>query len=383
MAVECPFDLTNKRQVIEFEETDPYNPHNIVKGYINRRQGQLYGALWITHINGEKCEQLIYSAPKQHYPFNKDKNGIREWEFPECDYVELYEKLDGTCIISYVYKDCNDAHYLTFKTRLRPFLGEGKYGNFFQLWNEMLEKYPSINNLCSKNYTYNFVFELYGKRNKILIDYDVSLDTKLIFIVDRNDGRISPPTKLVKGLPVLKVWGELEYGDIDSEDYLDIQKNLEDDLIVDEENKILKGMEGLVWYFIKDNCAKQIECKPPSILKYHWSGDAIPYESIFITVINAFENFDEPTFDDVVELLLEEFDESKIEKSNVRIKKILKSVFFDKKLQYKLAEDYKKHGFNINEDKVTCMRWFGVHYPKDLSTKIYQLLKSYEDKKSD
>jgi len=381
----CPFDLTNKNQIIEFEEIDPYNPQNIVKGYINRRQGHLYGSLWITHVNDKECSQLIYSAPKQHYPFdNQDK-----WIFPECDYVDIYEKIDGTCVISYTYRDHDDNIFLTFKTRLRPFLGKGKYGNFFELWNEMLEKYPVIK-IYVLDTKYNYVFELYGKRNKILIDYEIPLDAKLLFKINTSNGYIFPPDleNLISNLDIPSLetrgmlTGWLDYNnDGKKSRYQIIQDELEKGLQIDEENKIMKGMEGYVWYFMKDKHAIQIKCKPPTVLKYHWSGDAIPYESIYTTVYNAFENFDEPKFDDVVGLLLEEFDVGKIEKSRVRIEKILGKLLFDKKYQSKLAEDYKRMNFDINKDKATCMRWFGQNYPKSEAKRIYNLLKQYEEKK--
>ena len=158
--MEIPFDITNKNQIIKFEEIDPYNKLNIIKGYVNRRQSKTYGSLYITHVNDKPVEQIIFSSPKMHYPF--DKNG--KWEFPESNTVELYEKIDGTNVVSFVYKDAQGNQYLSFKTRLRPFLGEGKFGNFKALWDEMLDMYPEILNQCfdqSRNYS----FELYGKRN--------------------------------------------------------------------------------------------------------------------------------------------------------------------------------------------------------------------------
>jgi len=375
--MKCPFDLKNKKQVIRFEEIDPYNPQNLVKGYINRRQGNLYGSLYITHINGNPKYQLIYSAPKQHYPFDKSIKEEKVYKFPEYDYIELYEKLDGTCIISYRYTD-GKKWYRTYKTRLRPFLGTGKYGNFYELWNEMLERYPIIKEECNDAGDYNYVFELYGKRNKILIDYDIPLDTKLLFVIDGNGNIISPDGTDGVKVPTHSALEILE--DIDEEKYINIQNKLEEDLIIDEENKIMKGKEGYVMYFIKDGYCKQIKNKPPSVLKYHWSGDAIAYESIYTTVINAFENFDSPTYDNIVELLAEEFDENKIQKSNIRINKLLDKITFEKKLQFKLSEDYKKLGVNINEDKRTVMRWFGKNYPKSQAKIIYNLLKQYEDK---
>lgn len=376
--MECPFDLKNKRQIIEFNEIDPFNPKNTVKGFINRRQGHLYGSLWITHVNGKKCKQLIYSAPKQGYPFNKQK---KEWIFPNYDEVELYEKLDGTCIISYTYFNADGKMFLTYKTRLRPFLGTGKYGNFYSLWNEMRDKYPDIDKLCLDEY-HNYVFELYGKRNKILIDYDTPLDTKLIFIINSFNGDIYPPNQFGFDENVPKNIGWKENITNDIEDYLKWQERLENSLDIDEENQIMKGKEGLVIYYLKDGHAVQMKCKPPSVLKYHWAGDAIPYESIYTTVINVFENFDEPSYDDVVELLREEFDEDKIDKSKIRIKKILDRVLFDRKFAARLHEDYMKIGANINEDKTTVMRWFGKNYPKSEAKRIYRLLKQYEENKN-
>jgi hypothetical protein len=160
--------------------------------------------------------------------------------------------------------------------------------------------------------------------------------------------------------------------------YMDL---LEKELIIDEENSIMKGKEGYVMYFITDNKTTQIKNKPPSVLKYHWSGDTIPYESIYTTVHNAFENFETPTFEDVKSLLEEEFDIGKIQKSVTRIEKILNRVLFDKKFQYTLSEDYKKLGVDINTDKSTVMRWFGQHYPKSEAKRIYNLLMQYTEVK--
>jgi len=385
----CPFDLTNKNEVISFKEVDPYNPQNTLEGYVNRRQGQLYGSLWITKVNNTPCEQFVYSAPKQHYPFDKNN----EWKFPECDYVDLYEKLDGTCVISYLYEDQTGNLFLTFKTRLRPFLGKGKFGNFFALWNEMLEKYPSIKEYCFNMY-FNYVFELYGKRNKILIEYDTPLDTKLIFSVDTSDGKIYPPdyeNADIFNVPILESKGMLtgwhDYNEEGKkEQYLRIQQELESSLSVDLVNEILKGKEGYVWYFLKNqdddllSYAVQVKCKPPTVLKYHWSGEAIPYESIYTTVVNAFENFDNVTIENVKTLLEEEFDISKIEKSMERIKKILTKVAFDKELQYQIVEKYNKLNIDINKDKGSVMRYFAREYDKKYAQRIITLLNMYVKK---
>jgi hypothetical protein len=133
-------------------------------------------------------------------------------------------------------------------------------------------------------------------------------------------------------------------------------------------------------YFMKDGCAVQIKNKPPTVLKYHWSGDAIAYESIYTTIINAFENFDNPTYNDIVILLTEEFDISKIEKSRVRIENTLDKVTFEKKLQFEILKIYNKLGVDINKDKRTVMRHFSTLYPKNQSSRIFTLLNRYVNK---
>jgi hypothetical protein len=374
--MKTPFDIKNKKEVISFKEVDPYNPQNTLEGFVNRRQGQLYGSLWITKVNGKRCPQLVYSAPKQHYPFDKNNN----WKFPDFDTIECYEKLDGTCIISYSYIDKKGNRFYTYKTRLRPFLGKGKFGNFYALWNEMRTQYPKIDELCNST-SWNFVFELYGKRNKILIEYDEPLSLKFIFMIS-NDGKIVPPSSIVfcQGTNVPSLSPEATIINITPDLYNEMKDQLEKQLIIDEENEILKGKEGYVLYFLKDGNAVQIKNKPPTVLKYHWSGDAVPFESVYTTVVNAFENFDNPTYNDVVGLLLEEFDISKIEKARTRIENTLEKVTFEKKLQFEIVDIYNKLGVDINKDKRTVMRHFATLYPKNQSSRIFTLLNRYVNK---
>ena len=64
-----------------FEEKDPYNPQNIVRGLISRESTEFYGALKITHINNNPVsEQLIMGTPKMHYPFYTTQTGERKYE---------------------------------------------------------------------------------------------------------------------------------------------------------------------------------------------------------------------------------------------------------------------------------------------------------------
>ena len=135
-----------KETLRKFENIqDPFNPSNFLTGYITIDQGDHYGQLQLTHINGMQCkDQIIYSTPKMHYPFNK----LGHFYFKFLDKpVQMYDKKDGTNIVSfkYIYRK---KIYLTYKTRLNPVLGSSRFGNFYCMWCEMLEKYPNINQMA-------------------------------------------------------------------------------------------------------------------------------------------------------------------------------------------------------------------------------------------
>ena len=378
MLTSCPFSLETKKDIIEFGEKDPFNTQNILKGIIYRKQGPLYGTVYITHVNGKKMPQIVYSAPKMHYPFEEydvETKQFRNFKIPEADTVELYTKLDGTAIISYTYTDGKE-NFLTYKTRLSPFLHASKFGNYYGMWKEILEMYPQINKEC-KDINHNHVFELYGKRNRVLVDYDVPLDTRLLFSIDANNNSIIPPSRVPNISPKLEPLETISINDISEKQYLKYQQDLSDNLTVDEENEIIKGDEGAVWYFIKDNKVSQIKCKPDEILKYHWAPEAIPKSAVYTTCFNAFENFEEPSIKDVMQLLEEEFTIDKIEKSRRRIEVALIKAKDNKRLQYEVSQIYDKYGMDINKNKAKVMQEVCKRLPNERASRIYTLLNAY------
>lgn len=146
----------------EFCEVDPFNPKNEVQGYISRKPNEYYGALIITKINNESVpEQLIMSSPKMHYPFGKTADGTRNYNFPTAKSIEIYEKIDGTCIIAYPYTNGVDR-FFSYKTRLRPFLRAGKFGDFPSMWRETSPPYLEEIKKLMLVKECNLVFELYG-----------------------------------------------------------------------------------------------------------------------------------------------------------------------------------------------------------------------------
>jgi hypothetical protein len=355
------------KNVQPFEDVDPFNPSNTLKGYIKRDGSLTYGLMYITHVNGQECPQYVWCTPKMSYPFKRD--GVYK-QIKRVDYIEVYTKLDGTNILGYTYQDADDNTYVSYKTRLRPFLGTSKFGAFADMWREMLYKYPNIPNLMLENEC-NISFELYGKRNKVLVEYETLLDVAVLFGVYPH--RVVPPSDLVvDGVPVVKQLESFQSREDFIANYEELRMWLNDNISSDSEGTFC-GVEGAVWYMIADG-AIQWKCKPDLVLDVHWKSDKIPCHSIYITVVNAYEESDTPTFELIKSLLLEEFEESKIYKAEERIQKIMAEVAFKRKFKAELKDIYLAEGLDIVGERRTCMRFFGSLYGKKAASKVYNYL---------
>ena len=160
----------NKRKYIE---RDPFNPENVIECEICMDKDYRYGALMIHKINGDKLAhpQIIYGTPKLKYPF--DSNG--NWQFPSAAMILSYRKYDGTNIFMYRYR-YKGQYYTTYKVRLFPFLR----GVILDLWKQCLQKHKNIRGLFLDYPDINgFSFEMYGKDNPHLIEYDHDLEAKI------------------------------------------------------------------------------------------------------------------------------------------------------------------------------------------------------------
>jgi hypothetical protein len=355
------------KNVQPFEEVDPFNPSNTLKGYIKRDGSLSYGLMYITHVNGRGCSQHIWCTPKMSYPFKRD--GVYK-QIKRVDYIEVYTKLDGTNILGYTYQDADGSTYVSYKTRLRPFLGTSKFGAFADMWREMLKKYPMIPKLILDNGC-NISFELYGKRNKILVEYETLLDVAVLFGVYPHR-IVSPSDLVVDGVPIVKQLESFQSKKDFVANYEELRMWLNSNISKDKTGMV-RGVEGAVWYMIAGG-AIQWKCKPDLVLDVHWKSDKIPYHSIYISVVNAYEEVDMPSFELIKSLLLEEFEESKIYKAEERIRKIMAEVAFEKKFKAELKGKYLAEGLDIVGDKRTCMRFFGSLYSKRAASKVYNYL---------
>lgn len=305
-----------------FSEYDSFNPQNFVEGAICFRANHLYGALYITSINYEECEQLILCTPKFHYPF--DRAG--KYTFPPAHKILGYTKIDGSNIFYFQYSK-NYEIFTSYKTRLRPFLSDAsKFGLFVSMWKEMLKKYPSIPKLFIANEGLDiggFGLELFGSLNKHLIEYDIPLDTNLLYAITK-DGKILPLESLnTLDVPVTALENVI------TKDYVwnyeEIQKKMDSELQTTEYG--FKGQEGQMWYcFLKTGEWEVFKCKGNQIQSIHFANGGIPKLIIKATAYNVLESESEVTVKALQELLLEEFTPEQVAASSIRAEKVVEEV---------------------------------------------------------
>jgi hypothetical protein len=361
----------------EFGETDPFNPKNEVVGFISRKANEFYGALIINKVNGKKVpDQLIMGSPKMHYPFDERADGTRNYRFPSANTIEIYEKLDGTNILSYFYTD-GEYRYLSYKTRLRPFLQAGKFGDFLSMWKEAGIPYEAEIKREMDRSDCNLSFELYGARNLHLIVYPNSLDIALLFGVT-NTGRIIPPTQLKN--PDIPIVNCLKVIDKDYVwNYEELQKELNSKLEQREEG-YYSGIEGGVWYMhLPDSRCLQLKCKPEIIEAIHFSAGAggLSRNVVISTCWNAFENVDVLTLDFIKQLLLEEFKPEVLDAKQYLIEECIVFVTREAEFRESVIEDYRKLNMNILIQKAEVMRALAQKYAKKDMRKVYSIISGY------
>ena len=205
-----------------FDVEDPFNDKLRLRGFLCQKPDHRYGALALTHVGEAATPQLILATPKLHYPFGKDG----AFHFPPIKKISLYEKLDGTNVLAYRYRDGDDQWRLTYKLRLAPTLRNSKWGLFLDRWQELLRQHPTIPQLVATN-DCHISFEMYGGRNTHLIVYETELAVAALFGV-RRDASIVPLFKLnLLGVPGTPLVGELIAGEDPVAKYAAIRAEME------------------------------------------------------------------------------------------------------------------------------------------------------------
>jgi len=361
----------------EFCEVDPFNIHNEVSGVVCHKSTEFYGALYITKVNGVDCPQLIMATPKMHYPFFSRDDGTRNYQFPSAKEIEIYTKLDGTNILAYFYSDAKGNRFLSYKTRLRPFLSSGKFGNFLEMWREIATPFfPSIRQVMI-DARCNLSFEMYGARNPHLIAYSNPLDIALLFGVT-NQGNILSPNDLGQNcLPKASLLSVV------SKDYVwnyeELQRKLQGELSQEEEGHY-SGNEGAVWYLkTPDGRCIQYKCKPEMIEAIHFSAGAggLSKNVILATCWNAFENEDSPSVGFIKTLLVEEFKPEIVEAHHYQIESCLEFVKKEQEFRSNVLEAYKSTGKSILLQKREVMKEIAPNFPREKMGKVYAVISSF------
>lgn len=368
-------DVRNDKDWSSFEEVDSFN-NNLVKGFICHTSNDMYGALYIERVNDKKVPQLILCTPKIRYPF--DANG--NWHFPKARAIQRYEKLDGTNIFQFRYLDDRGQDCTSYKTRLVPFLKDSKFGPFKQMWEEILDRCSYIKRIPIAS-GLNFSYELWGARNPHLVKYEVPLAASILFA--RKGRKIIPPERIIDELPVTPDYDLVKYAPFIN--YVDRDYVWNYEQAQEEAGATLKetedgylGTEGEVWYLLDEtNTWNLFKCKPHLIEQIHWSAGGIGKNIIIATCENSFENWDEPTVENVIQLLLEEFNQQEVDKVYYNIETNLRKCYENHYFRQNVLEEYNNLGINILEDKVSVMRALSPKFNKKEMTKVYSTIMSY------
>jgi hypothetical protein len=357
------FDV-KEDEISPFETVDVFNENNILGGFICRHPDHRYGALLITKVNDESCCQLICPTPKMHYPF--DKAGNFNW--PEIRELQIWEKLDGTNILAYHY-DHRGKDHVTFKTRLTPIIRDMKFGYFESMWRELLETRQWIIRIIQENPDFNISFELFGERNPITIHYQNTLDAALLFGVRRLDYAVKPPTELI-GHEVANLPRAFPVDSI--ADMTAVYNQIRAEMT--EKNSVEILEEGVMLYaHIGEPSWKQFKCKPEQVEKIHWANGGIPHNALWTTAINTYESNESPTLDDFIQLLREEYGESQIQRSIIRVQKIYSEAQTHMEMVAAVNKAWmiaQGNGFDVTQDKAATMRFLSKYFDKKDMRKV-------------
>ncbi len=372
----CEIFQCSEKYIQPFEVEDVFNDNKVLKGYLCTKDGKFYGSMLITTINKMPLIEggiIIYGTPKQDYPF--DRNGI--WHFPPVEKINVYEKIDGTNIMSFRYS-FRGMQYVSYKLRLTPVIHNSRWGNFLDMWKEMMIKYPIIR-LATRRF--DISFELYGGRNKHLIEHREPLDVAFLFAIDEK-GNIIDLENLIPELqycvPYCIPCAKKEVEITQKTDLVAYYKKLQgqkEALIKKLDDGTLEGSEGSVWYLHTDTGITQYKMKPESVEAIHWK-EGIGRNTILTTIMNCYESNEFVDFEAVKALLLEEFTEKDIEFKKDLILQCIKEV--EKNIAFKemVLKVYDDNHLDIKTDKVRTMRVLSEAFSKDVMRNVYSVVMS-------
>ena len=351
-----------------FEMVDPYNKQNTVTGIIFR-DIERYGDLDITHVNGREASQYVIATPKFYYPghHQSPRHAFTLMDFPDTSF-SVYEKLDGTNILMFKYKDADGKEFVSFKTRLVPFLRTDGFKDWIAMWKQVVDKRPDIISYMT-TLPGNHAFEMYGFLNEILVKYEVDIDFRYLYTINEkgsifhrgNVDRVDGGTDRCQALSIYELY------------VTDAERMFKDG----------KRAEGFMFYFDDGTVYK---CKPICVVEEQGDSPFIGRDDIYVTAINASESID--TVDELLgttmQLLAEVYDEKKIERSKPRIEDTVAEARSYLLVQKEAMNVMKEMGFSWSEEnKAHIMRAVMQKFPKKMSSKIYGMLSGKKTSKNE
>ena len=354
--------------LVPFDVEDPFNDNLRLRGFLCQKPDQRYGALVITHVGEAEIPQLKLATPKLHYPFGKDGS----FHFPPIKKIHLYEKLDGTNVLAYRYQDIDGGWHQTYKLRLAPTLRNSRWGAFLDMWQELLQKHPTIPRLVEANECH-ISFEIYGARNTHLVVYERDLSVATLFGV-RRDAAIVPLHKLsLLGVPGAPLLGELVAGEDPVAKYAEIRAQMEARNRPTEDEK-LSGIEGSVWYVEEPDARVTLwKCKPESVEAIHWAL-GINKNAVIATCWNSLETSDDLRYETLLPLLLEEYELRDVENFRSHIESCINEVKRQFEFKERVLTEYDRLGISIVSEKATVMRALAQHFQRSEMKKVYAII---------
>ena len=342
----------DERWLQPFDVEDPFNDHLRLRGFLCQKPDHRYGALVITHVGEAELPQLILATPKLHYPFGKDGS----FHFPPIRTMHLYEKLDGTNVLAYRYRDADGQWCLTYKLRLSPTLRNSRWGPFLDMWQELVRTHPTIPQLAEANGCH-VSFEMYGARNTHLVVYERDLAVAVLFGV-RNDASIIPLHHLdLLDVPGASLFGELVADEDPVAKYGEIRAQMEQRNKQTEDEK-LTGIEGTVWYVEEPGGRVSLwKCKPESVEAIHWAL-GINKTAVIATCWNFLETSDDLRFETLLPLLMEDYEPRDIEAFRPHIEDCINHVKREFEFKERVMEEYDRLGISIHSDKARSLAAF-------------------------
>lgn len=315
--------ITHPRRWKRFNVTDRYNNGNRLTGHIQVKGGDEYGAMHIQTVNGELASQYVVATPKAAYPFNRKGHWIMEgWSD-----IEAYQKLDGTNIFQFVYRDADGQEYTTFKVRTRVGLSD----RFAAMLDEVLEMVPGVRDLKLPFGT-GVGYEMTGYGNPHHIRYDYRLGLHVLY--GRQDGELfgyHDNPRFFDAIDCPRVDTHVWTSEEVELEYRYRQKvfaNVTTE--VDGHEEFYDGPEGDMMYVrfpdgareVPGSFVRLIKCKSPVIEVIHWRSDKVVASEVRATAMNVWEVEDDPTVDDLRTMLAEEWTDLQIQMSSDTIERV-------------------------------------------------------------